>query len=96
MFIPEFYPYTSSGINSLAFKMFPKITLYYSYETVIGLRVGGVLITRENIWGATTGRHLNFLDGGDKASRLPAEEFKNRLQAVLSLEHLKRVLQSDV
>lgn len=52
---------------------------YFSYETLIGFRGrSGRLYTRKNEWNATTGQHLNKLDGGGaeaKAKRLNASEF---------------------
>ena len=38
---------------------------------------------RENDWGPTTGKHLNWLDGGDKKGRLPSEAFEQKLEEVL-------------
>jgi hypothetical protein len=38
----------------------------------------------ENVWGPTTGKHLNLVDGGDKDSRLGQEEFEARLGAELA------------
>ena len=55
------------------------LTVYFSYETMIGFKVDGQFPTvRENVWGPTTGKHLNYIDGGDKSSRVDKTEF-NRL-----------------
>lgn len=60
------------------------IKLYYSYETIIGYSTnsGGLVLT-ENVWGNTTGKHLNWLDR-DKKKRIPYNEFQKRLKSVLS------------
>ena len=60
------------------------IELYYSYETIIGYRTnGGGLVLTKNVWGTTTGKHLNWLDR-DKSKRIPYDDFKNRLKSILS------------
>lgn len=50
-------------------------TIWFSYETVIAFSVNGTLTVRENDWSATTGKHLNYVDNGDKASRVPTGRF---------------------
>jgi len=37
------------------------------------------LIIRENIWGSTTGKHLNWIDR-DKSIRVDSATFEDRLQ----------------
>lgn len=53
--------------------------LYFSYQTLVAFRApGGKTVVRENDWGTTTGRHLNAIDGGDKAAkkrRVSGEDF---------------------
>lgn len=58
------------------------LQLAFSYKTVIGFNdawSGWVL--RENEWGPTTGKHLNWLDMD--ADRIPGEEFEAQLAVVL-------------
>jgi hypothetical protein len=53
----------------------PGITLYYSYSTAIGFytrETGRVVCC--NIWGDTTGKHLNLL-GEDHSKRLSRADF---------------------
>jgi hypothetical protein len=58
--------------------------LYFSYGECVAFSALSVPITVcENVWGPTTGRHLNEL-GPRKESRLPHAEFQRRLAAVLS------------
>ncbi len=52
------------------------VSLWFSYRTVIAIRGDGPTFVRENDWGATTGKHLNYVDGGNKAMRLPSEQFE--------------------
>lgn len=58
------------------------VRLWFSYSTLIGFvkRNGsgaGKRFVSENCWSTTTGKHLNAIDGGDKKSRLPREEFED-------------------
>lgn len=59
-------------------------TFYFSYQTVIAFSTPKTgLIVRKNSWKATTGKHLNWIDGGNKKSRINSEEFENKLNEVL-------------
>jgi hypothetical protein len=42
----------------------------------------------ENVWGTTTGKHLNAIDGGDKKSRLKSAEFEKELNDALFKHNL--------
>ena len=58
------------------------LELYFSYETIIGFHspsTGTILC--ENIWGTTTGKHLNAF--GDKSLRIPIKEFEKKLEEVM-------------
>ncbi len=58
-----------------------KQSIAFSYKTPIGYTPddGFGWVTRENDWGPTTGRHLNELDFGRKADRIPGDQFEARL-----------------
>jgi len=50
--------------------------VYYSYNTAVGIRYpNNDLYLSENVWSTTTGRHLTWIDGGNKKGRLKREEF---------------------
>ena len=60
-------------------------TVWFSYDTPIAFRSSGERVVRENIWSTTTGKHLNYIDGGTKeakARRLPSDEFDRALDAL--------------
>ena len=60
------------------------LELYFSYETCVGFRTSKTgLVVSENIWGSTTGKHLNWLDGGRKECRVPNGEFEKQLKELL-------------
>lgn len=57
-------------------------TVWFSYETPIAISQAGDITVRENVWGPTTGKHLNAVDGGDKAAkaaRVSSEIFQQTL-----------------
>jgi len=72
------------GAHSLCFSADGR-DYYYSYDTLVAVRANGRLMVRENYWGPTTGKHLNWIDGGSKeakAKRLNEADFE---QAIKSL-----------
>jgi hypothetical protein len=86
--LPSFQTYgnyssDNYGAHALQFFM-PRITLWFSYKTVVAFRtIGGGLRVSENCWGPTTGKHLNAIDGGNKKSRLPRDKFEEELASAL-------------
>jgi len=48
------------------------ISIYYSYETIIAIKVDNELTISKNIWGSVTGKHLNAIDS-DKSKRVENE-----------------------
>tara|TARA_R100001086_G_scaffold156581_1_gene83773 strand:+ start:317 stop:766 length:450 start_codon:yes stop_codon:yes gene_type:complete len=57
----------------------PNLRVFYSYSTPIALRIDGNLKVSENCWSVTTARHLTWIDGGMKKSRLKREDFQKLL-----------------
>ncbi len=55
----------------------------FSYNTIIGVTAKNsyAWILRENEWGPTTGKHLNFLNE-DKRTRLPSDQFEELLKEI--------------
>lgn len=63
------------GAHSLRVIIGP-LTVWFSYQTPVAFqRDGGPLVVRRNTWGTTTGKHLNWIDSGDKAGRVDQETF---------------------
>lgn len=57
------------------------ITVWFSYTTPVAFHVAGhPRVVRRNDWSNTTGRHLNEIDGGDRASRVDGETFVKLLE----------------
>jgi len=56
------------------------LRLFYSYETCVAFKeTGGSWVVSENIWSATTGRHIMTETGVNPAGRLPHQEFTEAL-----------------
>lgn len=73
------YKSDNYGVNSLMVTD-SGIEYYYSYTALIGIKSRGILKCIRNYWGKTTGKHLNWLDGGNKKDRLTSEEFQKYVE----------------
>lgn len=79
------YKSENYGTHTMMFTIPDLGVFYFSYETLVAFRIGhGKLHVHQNDWGNTTGIHLNWIDGGDKESRLTKEEFEETLDFELS------------
>lgn len=69
------------------------IEYYFSYRTLVAFHAPSTgLVARKNDWGATTGKHLNWIDGGAKKDRLDAQAFQVKLvEAITAEQNAKRV-----
>ena len=45
--------------------------------------IGNELVISENVWGTTTGKHLNWINE-DKTKRIPNKEFEQKLSKILT------------
>lgn len=82
------YESDNYGVNTLCVDL-NNIKLYYSYKTIVAYYdIADGLTVCENAWSVTTGKHLNWIDNGNKKSRLPFDEFKAKLNAALE-RHIK-------
>lgn len=74
--------------NTIRVDMGP-VTVWFSYTTPVAFQAGygTEIVVRENEWGPTTGKHLAWIDGGDreaKKARVSGEEFERRLSEIMS------------
>lgn len=61
------------------------ISLFYSYDTIVAYSDSDDGLTVcENIWSTTTGKHLNWIDGGRKDRRKDSATFDAMLSAALA------------
>lgn len=65
------------------------LTVFKSYDTIVGFQDREGLKVMKNYWSTTTGAHLNALDGGDKKSRLSSDEFDAELEKAYERAGLK-------
>ena len=78
--------YSSSNYGSHTQRIIVgNLSLWFSYNTCVAFCVSGRSTkVHENTWGPTTGKHLNWIDGGDKKNRLSHEEFNIALDRELN------------
>lgn len=79
------YSSSNYGAHTLKLTFGGMLTLWYSYDTIVAFwspNTGKVV--HQNDWGTTTGKHLNWIDYGDKRSRVNDTEFKTKLNQALS------------
>jgi len=78
------YSSNNYGVNALVFQDVNKVLYYFSYKTLVAFEhVSTGLVIRENIWGNTTGKHLNWIDN-DKSKRVNTETFFEKLDELKS------------
>jgi len=83
--------YKSSNYSGHCLRLtFGTLTLFFSYQTIVAFDEdnGDGTIVVANRWGPTTGKHLNWIDGGNKARRLPKDKFDAALALVLEKHDL--------
>jgi hypothetical protein len=72
------------GLNCLMVSFSSGLVLYYSYETIVAFSTAKLgLLVRQNDWSTTTGKHLNWIDGGEKNKRISGQVFEGLLTATL-------------
>lgn len=72
------------GLNCLMVSFSSGLVLYYSYETIVAFSTSKLgQLVRQNDWSTTTGKHLNWIDGGAKKERLTSGQFEALLTATL-------------
>lgn len=65
------------------------VVFYFSYKTCIAFWdkwSGDRPIVSTNEWSTTTGRHLNYIDAGEKSSRVSSDDFAVLLHAIIMRE----------
>lgn len=68
------YSSQNYGMNCLCVEI-GTLTVWYSYETPVAFQVAGNdIVVSENLWGPTTGKHLNWI--ADKKERVPRKKFE--------------------
>lgn len=83
-------PNTTTTSNAIVVGI-GELDLFFSYETLVAFSLPGVgRIVHENIWSATTGKHLNAIDK-KRGDRVGAEKFNALLQSTLEKVGLTKI-----
>jgi hypothetical protein len=85
MKLPSWFVYcdNTTAVNAMAFDLGP-LTVWFSYRTPVAFQKGHAdRVVRRNEWGPTTGKHLNAIDGGNKADRVDGDTFGRLLNEAL-------------
>ena len=68
------------GPNFRVLEINRDLSIWFSYETPIAFKLRDNFVVSENLWGSTTGKHLNQLQ--DKSYRISRQEFLEQLSEV--------------
>jgi hypothetical protein len=76
------FEHTMYNLHRMAIHDF---VIWFSYNTPIAFKLNynTPIVVCQNVWSQTTNSHLNSLDGGSKASRIPYKEFIVELNLAL-------------
>lgn len=76
--IESYGEYSSSNYGAHALLVaVDNLSIWFSYQTPVAFQRGhGPIVARQNDWGSTTGKHLNWIDGGNKKARVSGAEFE--------------------
>ena len=80
------------GSNSRTLRVtFGPLSVWFSYTTPIAFQYHNNLVVRKNDWGSTTGKHLNWIDGGNhdpvsKLARMSGPAFEQALSDAMLRE----------
>ena len=78
--------YTTSNYGAASKVSIGRLTLYFSYETIVAFSIPGGLICSENVWSVTTGKHLNWIEP-DKGKRVKSQVFEKALHRILKVHN---------
>jgi len=84
------YSSDNYGVHCLWFQDTRGNTFYFSYKTLVAFEYDYKTYVRQNDWSTTTGKHLNWIDKGNKKERLTSEQFKLKYKECFGKE-LKQV-----
>lgn len=77
------YKSENYGSHCLAAE-FGELTLYFSYKTIVGFHCPKTgYVVSENLWGPTTGKHINAINGREQ-ERVSRDTFERQLRDVLT------------
>ena len=81
------YASENYGANAIVVRVGP-VTLWFSYQTLVAFESPLGRFVHTNVWGTTTGKHLNWIDGGEKKERVSSEIFADQLSHMQKVYNL--------
>lgn len=88
------YSSSNYGAHCLCVDLECGVTVWFSYQTAVAFRTAEGRVVHANHWSRTTGKHLNWIDGGTKeavAARVQSDEFQRlwaeRVASQLEADH---------
>jgi hypothetical protein len=72
------YSSDNYGSHTLVFTDTNRNDFYFSYKTLVAFTYNNQKHVIQNLWSTTTGKHLNWIDGGNKKERLTKEAFETK------------------
>lgn len=90
--------YSSSNYGAHALRVnIGSLALWFSYETIVDFNNGNGARVSQNDWQSTTGKHLNWIDGGNEAkkARLPRAQFLKELNECLARHNLSEMQERE-
>ena len=90
--ITSYYGNSASAENNAKVVTVLGNKFYFSYETLVAFynAESGERKVVENLWGPTTGKHLNAIDGGDKQAKAERVS-QDELNEFVEESHLSQV-----
>lgn len=91
----KIWNYARGNNNKAIYVESLNVTFYMSYNTCVAFNsVSTGLVIQDNIWGNTTGAHLNAIDGGDllaKSKRVNSRQFAAKI-AIMESSHRNAII----
>lgn len=86
--VSNYGQYSTSNYGAHTLKVdLGTLRLYYSYSTIVAFSTGQGIVCSENVWGKTTGKHLNWIMR-DHGRRVDKAEFDRLLEQAIA-EHIR-------
>lgn len=72
------------------------VRFYFSYRTLVAVKYSGESATHVNDWGTTTGKHLNWIDGGSPKTRVTGEVWDNHVAQAMQAAGITELPTIDI
>lgn len=79
--VKSFVQYDEPMTNLVHIILVGGLVVWFSYNKLVAFKVHDKRYVMENHGNPQMGRHLNYIDGGDRRSRVPQSMFENLLKA---------------